>query len=85
MSYELQLTSHARKALKALPKEAQKRIRAKLNILCKSPRGRALDIKKLKGSIYYRLRVGDYRVIYDIIDDTLVIKVVDTGHRKNIY
>ncbi|MDD5086545.1 MAG: type II toxin-antitoxin system RelE/ParE family toxin, partial [Candidatus Nanoarchaeia archaeon] len=42
-------------------------------------------IKKLVGSNYFRLRVGDYRVILDIIENKLIIHVIEVGHRKNIY
>jgi mRNA interferase RelE/StbE len=42
-------------------------------------------VKKLVGNPYYRLRVGDYRVILDIQDDKLLILVVELGHRRNIY
>jgi mRNA interferase RelE/StbE len=41
--------------------------------------------KKLKGRDGYRIRVGDYRIIYQIIDDVLVVNVVALGHRKDIY
>lgn len=41
------------------------------------------DIKRLKGETSFRLRVGDYRVIFDIIRDAII--VVKIGHRKNIY
>ena len=44
-----------------------------------------MGYKKLKGKSTYRIRVGDYRVIYDILNEILVIEVVDVGHRKNIY
>ena len=41
--------------------------------------------RKLKGRKGYRIRVGDYRVIYEILDDILLIDVIDLGHRKEIY
>ncbi len=41
--------------------------------------------KKLKGRDGYRLRVADYRIIYDIFDDVLLVDVIDIGHRKDIY
>jgi len=41
------------------------------------------DIKKLKGSNYYRLRVGDYRVIFEIEKD--IIQILKIGHRKHVY
>lgn len=41
------------------------------------------DIRRLKGETSFRLRVGDYRVVFDIIKDTII--VLKIGHRKNIY
>ena len=46
---------------------------------------RLAGCKKLKGREGYRIRVGDYRVIYDIYDSRLVVEVIALGHRKNIY
>jgi len=42
-------------------------------------------IKKLKGRDGYRVRIGNYRVIYDIFDDQLVVDIIALGHRKDIY
>ena len=41
--------------------------------------------KKLKGEDAYRIRVGDYRIIYEIEDDKIIVTVVSVGHRKDIY
>jgi mRNA interferase RelE/StbE len=41
--------------------------------------------RKLKGRPGYRLRVADYRIIYDIIDNDLIVNVINIGHRKDIY
>ncbi|MCZ8196212.1 MAG: type II toxin-antitoxin system RelE/ParE family toxin [Flavobacterium sp.] len=41
--------------------------------------------KKLKGRSGYRIRVGNYRIIYEIFDEILLIDVIDLGHRKDIY
>lgn len=41
--------------------------------------------KKLKGREAYRIRIGDYRVIYEIHDGVLTIEVIDLGHRRDIY
>jgi mRNA interferase RelE/StbE len=41
--------------------------------------------KKLKGRSGYRIRKGDYRIIYDIYDDILVVDVIAAGHRREIY
>ncbi|MBN3905062.1 MAG: type II toxin-antitoxin system RelE/ParE family toxin [Nostoc sp. NMS1] len=44
------------------------------------------DIKKLQGEENtYRIKVGDYRVIYDIFDDVLLVSVIDIGHRSKVY
>ncbi len=41
--------------------------------------------KKLKGRNAYRIRIGDYRAIYDIIDNKLIITVINVAHRKDVY
>ncbi|TXH20255.1 MAG: type II toxin-antitoxin system RelE/ParE family toxin [Chitinophagaceae bacterium] len=46
---------------------------------------RPIGYKKLKGRDGYRFRVADYRIIYDIFDDVLMVNVIDIGHRKDIY
>lgn len=46
---------------------------------------RPVGCKKLKGRDAYRIRTGNYRIIYEIFDDELIIDVVAVGHRKNIY
>jgi len=58
-----------------------RRIILKVKELAEDPFSK--DIKKLKGETSFRLRVGDYRVIFDIIRDAIIILKV--GHRKNIY
>ncbi len=49
------------------------------------PTNELLDIKKLKNSQFYRLRVNDYRFIYEVIDDELVILMLDANNRGDIY
>jgi len=46
---------------------------------------RPAGCKKLKGRDSYRIRVADYRIIYEIFDDILLVDVIDMGHRKDIY
>jgi mRNA interferase RelE/StbE len=46
---------------------------------------RPTGYKKQKGRDGYRIRVADYRIIYDIFDDVLLVDVIDLGHRKDIY
>ena len=51
--------------------------------LAQNPRPRGF--KKLKGRDGYRIRVGNYRIIYDIFDTELVIDIIALGHRRSIY
>lgn len=84
MIYKVEILRSALKQLKKLPSELQERIQTKIDDLATEPRPNG--VKKLKGKENaYRIRVGDYRVIYDIFDDILVVNVVDVGHRRNIY
>lgn len=46
---------------------------------------RPFGFRNLKGREGYRIRVGNYRIIYDIFDDELVIDVIQLGHRKDVY
>ena len=58
----------------------------KLKILKNNPYPNSLsDIKKLSNSTFYRLRINDYRFIYEIIDDELVILMIDGDNRGDIY
>ena len=60
------------------------RIQTKIDDLAIEPRPKG--VKKLKGEENsYRIRVGDYRVIYDIFDDVLLVSVVEVGHRSEVY
>lgn len=76
MKYTLLIKRQAKKALKALSRPDKIRITEKIVALGANPDDPALDIKPLKGEPYYRLRVGDWRVIYDR-DDTIKIIAVE--------
>ena len=80
--YETFLTNEAKKFLKKLNVKDQKRIISTLERCRVRPHS---YVKKLAASPYFRLRVGDYRVILDIKGDKLLIIVIEIGHRKNIY
>jgi mRNA interferase RelE/StbE len=68
--------------LKKLDRWMQERILSTLERIRIRPH---LRVKKLVGSPYFRLRVGQYRVILDIRGKTLVIYVLEVGHRRNVY
>jgi mRNA interferase RelE/StbE len=63
----------------------QKTIRGKLDNLCEDPHGTGFDIKKLQGRDGYRLRVGNYRAIYRLDNNKLLVIVLEVGDRKEIY
>ncbi|NJM72580.1 MAG: type II toxin-antitoxin system RelE/ParE family toxin [Scytonema sp. RU_4_4] len=84
MTYEVKFTKPAQKMFKKLTQEVQDRIQSKINELAIEPR--PSGVKKLKSQENTcRIRVGDYRVIYEIFDDILLVKIVEVGHRSEVY
>jgi mRNA interferase RelE/StbE len=84
MSYQIEFTRPAAKQLKALPGDIQSRLELKIDTLTQEPR--PPGVIKLQGDEdLYRIRVGDYRIIYTIQDDILVVLVVTVGHRRDVY
>lgn len=85
MSYEIEFTRAADKAFSALPKKVQDRIDVALDGLEQDPW--PAGHKKLKGSkeTFFRIRVGDYRVVYLVEDERLMVVLVRIGHRKEVY
>ncbi len=80
--FEIEFSESAEKQLYKLEKQVQIRIVSTLDRIRIRPYP---FVKKLVGSPYFRLRVGDYRVILDIKDYKLIIFVIELGHRSNIY
>ena len=83
--YRLVITRSAAKTLRKLPRNLAKRIRQKLEELAKDPYAPNNNVTKLQNRPGFRLRVGDWRVIYQIEDDRLVILVLEIGPRGGIY
>ena len=81
--YRVEIEASAQKALAAVPKPSQRRIAAKIDGLAENPR--PTGCKKLTGEDAYRVRVGDYRIVYTVNDRTLVVVVVKIGHRREVY
>ncbi len=82
MKYNLKIQKNAQKSLAKISEPFQSKIIDKIYTLANDP---FYNAKKLIGREAYRIRIGNYRVIYEIINDELVILIVDIGHRKNIY
>jgi mRNA interferase RelE/StbE len=83
MSYSVSILRSARKTLGSFPTTVQDRIITAIRHLAINPR--PSGVKKLSGRDAWRIRVGDYRIIYEISHADLVVLVVDIGHRKEIY
>ena len=81
--YKVIFTKSVKKDFKKIPKLEVSKILNEIEELAKNPR--SSKTKKLKGEKLYRLRVGNYRVIYDIQDNLMLIFVVKLGHRSDIY
>jgi mRNA interferase RelE/StbE len=83
MKYTVLIERYAQKQIMKLDKKIIPVIKASIVDLADNPR--PYGYKKLKGEDAYRIRVGNYRVIYEIEDDKIIVTVVSVGHRKNIY
>ena len=82
-SYRLLIKPSAGKEIEILPKQDRRRIIAKITSLSRDPRPPGCE--KLSGHDQYRLRQGDYRILYEIRDLDLVVVVIKVGHRREVY
>jgi mRNA interferase RelE/StbE len=78
-------STDAFKTLSGMDRTVAKRIRAKIMALARDPTAPNNNVKKLVGVEGYRLRVGDWRVIYTLQHRTLTVIVVRVGHRREVY
>ena len=83
MTYRIQVLPVAVRAIRKLPPEAKRRVEAAIELLAENPRPPAA--KKLTARPEWRIRTGDYRVLYRIEDDVLTVVVVHAGHRRDNY
>jgi mRNA interferase RelE/StbE len=83
VTYRIDVLPAAVRAIRKLPPEAKRRIQAVIDVLAEEPRPPAA--KKLTARPEWRVRTGDYRVLYRIEDEVLTIVVVHTGHRRDVY
>ena len=83
MKYTILIERYAQKQIMKLDKKAIPQIKSAIASLAVNPR--PYGYKKLRGEDAYRIRVKDYRVIYEIEDDKIIVTVVSVGHRKDIY
>lgn len=84
MTYRIEFARKAARQFQNLPAAVQKRLKPKIDALAHNPRPRG--VKKLEGETdVYRIRVGGYRIIYQVQDKALIVLVVKLGDRKEIY
>jgi mRNA interferase RelE/StbE len=83
VSYRIELRPAAVRALKKLDPPIRQRIQGAITLLAEDPRPPAA--RALRGRPGLRVRVGDYRIIYAVADDVLLIVVVTVGHRRDVY
>ena len=84
MTYRIEFTKKANKQFQALPQQIQKRIEPKIAALAENPRPHG--VVKLSGEDNaYRIRVGDYRVVYYIEDESVLVLVFRVDHRRDVY
>ena len=81
--YQVRIEKAVQKSLEKINEPYFSKIKTAILNLGHNPR--PPRYKKLKGRNGYRIRVADYRIIYDIFDDILLVDVVDLGHRKEVY
>ena len=84
-TYTVETTPAAERDLRELATDVQRRIVKNLKALANNPRPSV--VRKLRGpdaEDTYRVRVGDDRIVYDVLDDVLLVLVVRTGHRSDV-
>jgi mRNA interferase RelE/StbE len=83
LSYRIEIRPAAARALRKLAPDIQPRIQGAIALLAEDPRPPAS--RPLRGRAGFRVRVGDYRIIYTVADDVLLVVVVTLGHRREVY
>ena len=84
MSYRIELSPAAVRQLRKLDRVAQRRVQAAIELLATEPRPRGAK-RLVGGDGEWRVRTGDYRIVYEIHDGVLLILGVAVGHRRDIY
>jgi mRNA interferase RelE/StbE len=81
--YTVTFAAAAARQFRKLPAQVQQRLSKKIDRLAVNPRPHGYE--PLEGEPGYRIRVGDYRVVYDIQDSVLVVLVLNVAHRRHVY
>ena len=82
--YRIEFSHRAAKAYRVLPEDMRRRIEPKIDALADHPRPHGA--RKIEGEeTAYRVRVGDYRILYEVHDRPLLILIMNVGHRREVY
>lgn len=84
MSYHIELSPAAARQLRKLDGAARRRVQAAVELLASDPRPPSAK-KLVGGDGEWRVRTGDYRIVYEIHDGVLVVLVLAVGHRREVY
>ncbi len=82
-NYKIFIKPSAKKELESLPRNDLSKIVEKIKNLSSDPRPHGAE--KLSGEDKYRIRQGNYRIVYSIEDDKLIVIIVKIGHRRDVY
>ena len=83
MKYRITWSRRATRSLRGLETATRRRVVDKVRNLADDPR--PPDCESVRGYPYFRVRVGDYRIVYDVQDDEVRVSIVLVGHRREIY
>lgn len=83
MKYAVKLKPSVNKQLKRIDKKQAERILVRIYLLAENPYPHGID--QLTGQQAYRLRVGDYRIIYEVYKAQVLVQVIRVGHRREVY
>lgn len=84
MIYEVSLTPAAARQLRKFDPQVRRRVQAAIELLATEPRPPAAT-QLVGGNGEWRVRTGDYRIVYEIVDERLLVLVLTVGHRREIY
>lgn len=82
-SYRIEIKRSAAKELEQLPPKDRRRVATRIQALASDPRPPGAE--KLSGQDRYRVRQGDFRILYEIFDDLILVIVVKIGNRRDVY
>lgn len=84
MAYKVEITPAAQRIIKKFPKNIQRKLIEIIELLAEEPRPVGVVKLSTTGKLY-RVRTGDYRIIYEIQDQILLIVTTKVGHRRDVY